>query len=171
MVGCGPGGSCCGNCQASAMGAFDGPRYPNIESVLKQYVNSCLASGQDFYISPALNSASFVMQSGMGATILDLNSIIGQTATDLGAIYRSLAEPFTLQTGPSIDPNTFATVAAPSIASQGITLPSAVATQAAQAGLLDIFGTGTGIWLFAAFGGLLAVALFHRRKKRRGNRR
>lgn len=94
MNGCSDGASCCAKCSGLSGALGDGERrYPAIEAILTDYVNSMVASGQSFWISADLNSA--VAQSSNGFSgfgfFAEIGKAIISAATKIGTVVSNVA--------------------------------------------------------------------------------
>lgn len=170
MLACGPGQSCCGECQrGGGLGGF-----PNIEYVLQSYVDDKLSRGERFYISPKVNSDTLRYEPGMGAfmaAIAALAAKIGPAVVKGAEVYgtvkamqggggggTSSGQLSSQDIANAITPQVVANMQA-----QGVQLPAAVANQVTTAGLMDVFGANTKPILIAVGVGLAALLLLRRR--------
>lgn len=92
-------GAAFGGCGCGCDGFAGAPRrYPAIEQALRSYIGDKTASGQYFYISPALNTGAVRQAgfSGLGASMLDSTGLdlsggdpIAGAAADIGDVFSS----------------------------------------------------------------------------------
>lgn len=163
MLGCGPGGSCCGQCAGMA-GALDlSQEYPRTFNVIKRYVDSKVANGEDFFLTDQVNSATVTPdQLGFLTAIIGaISAIAGSVGTVAGAA--ASIKALKAGKGSSSDVDSVAAQITPlvqqKLAAQGISLPGEIAQQATAAGILDTFGTENKPIVIAGLGLIGVVVL------------
>lgn len=175
MLNCGPGNSCCGSCASMkppvTLGGYDGAQFPGVERVLRNYILREQAAGRSWYISPELNSDMY--SSGLG--VLPIFATIAAAATKIGATVMAAAPKIasvagTVQavqaatgggggggsSGPTAEEIAAAVTPAvqAQLKAQGVVLPGDVAQSAAQASILDAFGSQNRPYVIAGMAGL-----------------
>lgn len=179
MLGCGC-GTCCASCASkgklNGYGDASVSQFPRIEAILLKYVLAQLKAGNDFYISPSVNSQ--VLRSHYMGQFDDILSAVESLAGNVGQavglassisgggdILKNGLIPGLLSSGGSSAPATTSDqITAQVIANlqaDGINLPSSVANQTVGAGLADLFGPREmPFWLVG--GGILLLVLLMR---------
>ncbi len=157
----------CGGCSGMGDGEQE-RRFPTVEKVLIDYIVAMVKTGQDFYISPELNSSTVSRTDIMGVGVglgedkpqptNWLSSIIA-VATKVGTAVVAAAPAIAKLAGTSQQIQA-AYQANQQLARQQAQIPNQIASQTVSAVQQDVLGTGmNSSTLLLVGGGLLALVL------------